>query len=370
MMDLEINKPLFVRLLRLAQSIAQRKGTMPMLANVLLRASPGKLIVGATDLNVSLTATVPIIAASTGGLAVGAKALFDIVSNLPGDSITLREVENHWLEVKSGKVKFRIVGVPDRDFPKMPDARDIGTTEVNAVTFLEMVDRTLFSVCNDETRFHLNGVLFESPRQDEVRMVSTDGHRLSKVDRPMVGCPKLSSGMNNGVIIPKKGLLEIKKMLGGATTFHIGVKSNHVFLVVNDQTLAVKLVDAQFPPYDAVIPKDHKNRAVVDRAAFTDAVKRSGLMATETRGLKFTFAAGSVTVSSDNPDVGDVTETVDAEYTGTPFAIGLNPRYLIDLLAQIHSDQVALDLGGELDPAVVRPLTGDDYLGVIMPMRI
>lgn len=365
-MEFRIHKAEFIRGLRLAQSIADRKSTMPMLANVLLRVqSKSKLLCMATDLNVSLTAELKVNGGTEGGLTVGAKALHDIVVNLPGDEVSVRKVENNWAEIKAGKVSYRIVGVPDRDFPKVPDHREAAFGEVDAATLREMIDRTLFSVCNDETRFHLNGVLFESTGTS-ARMVSTDGHRLSKVDRALAGAPKLSAG----VIIPKKGLLEIKKVLDGANTCKLAIKTFHAFFVVDDLVLAVKLIDVQFPPYEQVIPKDHKRSAVIDRSTLADAVRRAQLMSNEARGVKLAFSDDHITIASDNPDVGEVREDIDAQYKGDTLTIGFNPKYMSELLGQMHSDQVVIELGGELDPGLLRPFTGDDYVGVIMPMRI
>ena len=366
-MEFRINQAEFVRGLRLAQSIADRKSTMPLLANVLLRVqSKSKLLCAATDLNVSLSAELKIAGGNDGSLTVGAKALHDIVVNLPKvDEISFRKVENNWAEIKAGKVSYRIVGVPDRDFPKVPDHREASFGDVDAGTLREMIDRTLFSVCNDETRFHLNGVLFESTGA-KARMVSTDGHRLSKVDRDLAGAPKLSAG----VIIPKKGLLEIKKILDGAATCKLRVKTPHVFFAVEDIVLAVKLIDAQFPPYEQVIPKEHKRRATIGRESLADAVKRAQLMSSEARGVKMAFTTDQLTIASDNPDLGEVREELDAQYKGEPLTIGFNPKYVTELLSQIRSDQVDIELGGELDPGLLRPTTGDDYLGVIMPMRI
>ena len=365
-MEFRIQKAEFVRGLRLAHSIADRKSTMPMLANVLLRTrGKGKLLVAATDLNVSLSAELKSTNSSDGGLTVAAKALHDIVTSCPGDELTFRRADNNWAEIKAGKVNYRIVGMPDRDFPKVPDHREAPFADIDAGTLREMIDRTLFSVCNDETRFHLNGVLFES-NGSRARMVSTDGHRLSKVERALTGGPTLSSG----VIIPKKGLLEIKRILDGATVCKLAIKTPYAFVVHDDLALAVKLIDAQFPPYEQVIPKDHRRSVVIDRLLLVDALKRAQLMSSETRGVKMAAAPGTLTIASDNPDLGEVREELDADYSGDPVAIGFNPKYVIELLSQMASDQVSLDLGGELDPGLFRPVAGDDYIGVVMPMRI
>jgi DNA polymerase-3 subunit beta len=365
-MEFRIVKTEFLRGLRLAQGIADRKSTMPMLANVLLRTQgKDKIFVGATDLNVSLTAELKSQNASEGGITLNAKSLYELIVNAPGEDLVLKKADNHWAEIKSGKVSYRIVGMPDRDFPKMPDHREASYSTIESAVLREMIDRTLFSVCNDETRFHLNGVYFESDGS-KARMVSTDGHRLSKVERTIAGGPKLSAG----IIIPKKGLLEIKKVLETGPACKLAIKTPHLFLVQDDIALAVKLIEAQFPPYEQVIPKDHKRNITMDRLRLIDALKRAQLMSSETRGVKLASTKEGVTITSDNPDLGEVREELEAEYSGDAIAIGFNPKYVVELLGQMGADQITLSLGGELDPGLIRPVGGDDYLGVVMPMRI
>ena len=365
-MEFRIAKNEFLRGLRLAQGIADRKSTMPMLANVLLRTQgKGQILIAATDLNVSLTAELKSQNAHEGGITLGAKNLYELIANAPGEDVTLKKADNHWAEIRSGKVTYRIVGMPDRDFPKVPDHREAQYATVDSTVLREMIERTLFSVCNDETRFHLNGVYFESDGS-KVRMVSTDGHRLSKVERTIPNGPKLTTG----VIIPKKGLLEIKKVLEAGPSCKIAIKTPHLFVVHEDTAIAVKLIDAQFPPYEQVIPKDHKRVIAVDRMRLIDALRRAQLMSSETRGVKIAASKDGITITSDNPDLGEVREELEAEYAGDAIAIGFNPKYVVELLSQMASDQVTLSLGGELDPGLFKPLAGDDYLGVVMPMRI
>lgn len=365
-MEFRIAKTEFLRGLRLAQGIADRKSTMPMLANVLLRTQgKNQLLVAATDLNVSLTAELKSQVVVEGGLTIGAKNLYELIANAPGDEVSLKKTDNHWAEIKSGKVTYRIVGMPDRDFPKVPDHREASYSTVESSVLREMIERTLFSVCNDETRFHLNGVFFESDGSKS-RMVSTDGHRLSKVERTIADGPKLSAG----VIIPKKGLLEIRKLLDAGPTCKLAIKTPHLFLAQEDLAIAVKLIDAQFPPFDQVIPKDHKRIITVDRSRFIDALRRAQLMSSETRGVKVAATKEGVTITSDNPDLGEVREELEADYNGEPIAIGFNPKYVVELLSQMSSDQVTLALSGELDPGLIRPVSSDEYLGVVMPMRI
>jgi DNA polymerase-3 subunit beta len=251
----------------------------------------------------------------------------------------------------------------------MPDHREVKYAKCEAAILREMIDKTLFSISSDETRFHLNGVLFESDGM-KARMVSTDGHRLSKVERTLTGGPALTAG----VIIPKKGLVEIKRALDGAkgpVDLAISTKEgSYVFVRTEDVALAIKLIESQFPPYEQVIPKTNTKVAVVDRLALLEALKRAQLMASETRGVRFTFEDGTLRVASDNPELGEVREELEIEFQGDPLSAGFNPRYFTDLLGQMVSEQVRIEVAGELDPAVIKPRDGEDYLGVVMPMRI
>jgi DNA polymerase-3 subunit beta len=229
-----------------------------------------------------------------------------------------------------------------------------------------MIDKTLFSVSHDETRFHLNGVLFECDGA-KGRMVSTDGHRLSKVERTLTGGPQLGTG----VIIPKKGLTEIKRTLDGQNgPVELSFSGHTLFLRAGDTALAVKLLESQFPPYQQVIPTGNDKVASVDRIAFLEALKRASLMSSETRGVKLSLEAGVLRIGSENPELGEVKEEIDVGYAGAALTIGFNPKYFTELLSQMTSTELRLELGGELDPAVVRPADSGDYLGVVMPMRI
>ncbi len=365
-MEFRIQKAEFLKGLRIAQSIADRKSTMPMLANVLLRTvGNGRLLVAATDLNVSVSAELTSDNQSEGGLTVGAKALHDVIANMPDEEISLQRAENHWALIKAGKINYRLVGMPDRDFPRIPDPREVTLHTIKGDTLRDMIERTMFSICTDETRFHLNGVLFETDGSIG-RMVSTDGHRLSKVERSMEGAPALAAG----VIIPKKGIVEIKRILETASEAAIAVKAPYVFLRSEDMTLAVKLIDSQFPPYEQVIPKEHSKEIVIDRQKLMGALKRAQLMSSETRGVKFSASDQGLVITSDNPDIGEVREELEAEFKGDEVSIGFNPKYVIDILSQMGTDQVMIELNGELDPGLVRPYSDDEYLGVVMPMRI
>jgi DNA polymerase-3 subunit beta len=262
-----------------------------------------------------------------------------------------------------------MVGMADRDFPKLPNHREVKFHKVEAAVLRDLVAKTFFSISSDETRYHLNGVLFESDGK-RGRMVSTDGHRLSKCDRPLPGGPQLGQG----VIIPRKGLLEIRRALEGAAgEVEIGLHQGHFFTRSGRTVISVKLIEAQFPPYEQVIPKEHDKCAVLSRSGFLEALKRVSIMSSDkTWGVKFSLEKQALRVASDNPDLGEGREEIAADYDGPSLTIGFNARYFIDVLSEIETPEVKLELGGELDPGVVRPVEekGGDYLGVVMPMRI
>src|SRR6266478_4963844 len=208
-MEFKIDKNEFLRGLYLAHGIADRKSTLPILANVLLRTEgKDKIFCGATDLSVTTVASLNAKVEKEGGLTVVARQLYEIVKGLPGDEVRVRRNEQNWAEIRSGKIEYKVVGMPDRDYPKLPAIQEAETFKVDSGTLREMIAKTIFSVSLDETRQKLSGVMFESDGP-QGRMVSTDGHRLSKVGRPLPGGPKLATG----ILIPRQGVVELRRAI-------------------------------------------------------------------------------------------------------------------------------------------------------------
>ena len=367
-MDFKIDKNEFLRGLYLAHGIADRKSTLPILANVLLRTEgKDRILCGATDLNVTAMASLSGRVEKEGGLTIAARQIYEIVKGLPGEEVRVRRTEQNWAEIRAGKVEFKVVGMPDRDYPKLPSAKETPTFKVDSATLRDMIAKTIFSVSQDETRQHLAGVLFESDGVT-ARMVSTDGHRLSKVSRPLAGGPKLASG----VLIPRKGIVEVRRALEAREApCEIGIHQGYFVLKADDVSLCVKLIDGQFPPYDQVIPKDNERAFPVGRVALLDALRRVAIMSSDkTQGVRVAVDKGKLRIESDNPDLGAAREEIDINYKGGAVQIGFNARYFIEILSEIETPDVRVELAGELDPGVVRPADGSDYVGVVMPMRL
>ncbi|MBN2575379.1 MAG: DNA polymerase III subunit beta [Deltaproteobacteria bacterium] len=367
-MDFRIGKNELLRGLYLTHSIADRKNTIPILANVLIRASgKDKVLFAATDIKVAMVVSGSAKVSEEGGLTIGARQLYEIVKGLGGEEVRLQRTEQNWLHLESGKTEFKVVGMNERDFPKLPSFDDTTCSKVDAVTLAEMIGKTVLSVSQDETRPHLASVLLESDGE-KATMVSTDGHRLSKISCPMPGGPKLASG----VLLPRKGIAEIRRVIEGSdSSCEIGIDQGSFILKLADVVLSVKLGEGMFPPYDQVIPKDNDKRLVVAREELVEALRRVSIIASDkTWGIRFMLEKGRLSIEADNPDLGNARAKVDVSYKGAALQIGFNARYFIDLLTEMKAKEVAVELGGDLDPALVKPCDDSEYLGVVMPMRL
>jgi DNA polymerase-3 subunit beta len=367
-MEFRIEKNQLLKGLYLASGIADRKSTMPILANVLCRTE-GKehVLCAATDLTVAVMATLPAKIENAGGLTLGARQLHEIVKGLGGEEVHVRRNEQNWAEIRGGRAEFKLVGMADREFPKLPAVTEAKLAPVESAVLRDMFAKTAFSVSTDETRQHLAGVLFESDGKI-AKMVSTDGHRLSKVGRELPGGPVLE----RGVLIPRKGVAEIRRVLEGREKpAEIGIFQGHFFLRADEIVLTVKLNEGQFPPYEQVIPKENDRVIALSRDGLLEALRRVSIMASDkTWGIRLALDKGRLSIEADNPDLGNARERIEVDYKGEALAVGFNARYFIELLTEMPGPEVRLELAGELDPAIVRPGDGSDYLGVVMPMRL
>jgi DNA polymerase-3 subunit beta len=379
-MEFVVNKRDFVKGLSRVQSVADKKSAMPILGNVLIVAeSGGSVRLSATDLLLSVTGAMRAEVKKPGSVALHARHIFDAVKALPDGDITVTVEKNYTARLKAGKRRFDFTGMPGEDFPTMPDPGKTSLTAIPIDDLADLISLTSFSMSSDDTRPHLAAALFEIAGET-LRMVTTDGHRLSKAERTISGMKGATK-----LLIPAKGIHEVKRLLdevraekaekkdGGPATLLVGAVSSQgpVFFQRDGVTLSSKLVDAAFPSYEQVIPSGTDRGARVNRLAFLDALRAVSLVASDrTSGVKLAMSGSRVVLTSENPDVGAGMDELDAELTGPDVTIGFNSKYVIDVLGALVTDDVALDLSGELDPGVIRPVGRDDFIGVIMPMRI
>ena len=370
-MELEIDQARLLSALALAQTVADKRSTMPVLANVLLRAtSDGHLVCSATDMMIGLTESIPAVVKSTGSVSVGVRHLHGVVRTLPATSVRLRGLENHWVQLVSGRSEFKLMGMPESDFPELPDAgkgkKTLAFTDVPGHVLSDLIHKTQFSVSTDEARINLNGVLFECDGE-QATMVSTDGHRLTKFSARLPG-PRL----DKGIIIPRKGMLEIRRLLDRVSgDVGMAISETHLFIRADELAMSVKLNNVQFQPYRAVIPTAHQRRVIVSREELLLALRRAEVMAPEkTATVRLALSSGKLELTADNPDLGVAHQELAVGYDGESLVAGFNARYLIEILEAIDGGEVALEFQGELDPCVIKPVDGPDLLGVVMPMKI
>jgi DNA polymerase-3 subunit beta len=375
-MELKIGAAELATALGRSQGIVEKKSTMPILSHVLLEAKKGtELVVSATDLDLAVSSEHACEVLKEGALAVSARHLYDIVKALPEQQVTLKRAHNNYLEVKSGPSEFRIVGLPAEDFPALPRFEKVVFTDVVPEELLGMIERTFFAISTDETRYNLNGVYFE-PSAEVLRLVATDGHRLSLAERPMGS----TFGLKRGVILPRKGLQELRKLLGEAveagaegTKTSLGFVENSAILRRPGVVLSMRLIEGLFPDYRQVIPKQGEKILKVGRDRLLETLRRISLLSTDkAHAVKLELGKDTLRVMSQNPDLGEAKEDVPVEYAGEPLKIGFNARYLIDVLGVVRSKDVQLELADDLSPGVLRG--GDEadqgFTAVVMPMRI
>ena len=379
-MQLVIKRRDLFRSLARTHTIADRKSSMPILSNVLISTEgPKTLRLASTDLYLSITSMATAEVKEGGTMAVSARTLFEIVRNLPEGEVYINTVDNNAFEILLGKVRFKIPGMPGEDFPSLPIVKDGEFVELSMDVIGKLVTLTHYAMSTDETRPHLSGAMFEGDGK-LIRMVATDGHRLSKAEH------RLSEGegmLNFKMMVPSKGISELKRMVEEESRTdrgkeeeaiaNIGVttSSGNAFFRRGDVTLSVRLSDEDFPPYGTVIPQAKEKRVFIARTLMIDALRRISLLAREKTGVvHFVLSTGKLVIKSENPELGEGQEEIDVDYDGDDIEIGFNARYLIDVLSAITEENVVLELNGELDPGVVRPDGATGFLGVIMPMRI
>ena len=371
-MELVVRKNDLLRELQLFQGIVERKNTIPILANVLLEASGDELKLLATDLEVALRSRCKASVSKPGSLTLPAKKLYEIVKSLPETDIRITEDKNG-VKVAAERFDSRMQTLPREDFPTLPESAGGATVALAPSAMKEMVSKTQFAITGEDTRFFLNGALFVL-RSDSMSLVATDGHRLALVNVNRNGKSAKDPDEENKAILPKKTLGELARLLAeGDNDINYERGENHLFFNVGERLLISRMIDGQFPAYERVIPKGNDKHIEFERDRLTNAVKRVALLSNErSRAVKFQIDKGKVDVTSSSPDLGEAHETLPVEYTGAPMQICFNAQYVLDFLAAVTTDVVALELKDEVSQAVMKPVGADgyDYTYVIMPMRI
>jgi DNA polymerase-3 subunit beta len=368
-MELTLKRGDFLNELALMQGVVERKNTIPILSNILLKATDGHLDLTSTDLDLTLLSSAEAKVSRPGAVTVPARKLFDLIRNLPEAEVRLKLMENHYLGVTCERSSFRLVAQPAEDYPTVPKVEGKGGLTFPLDLWKRLTRKVLYAVSAEETRFQLMGALLKD-KGKEFELVATDGHRLALVNFSKEN----SKGTLPNVLIPKKALSEILKM-DGTGDLEIRHSENHLLFRVGNRQLIARLLDVNFPDYEKILGKGNDKVAVVLRTALQSAIRRVALFSPErARGVRLSFEKDLLTINSASQELGEGTETLDVRYDAEPLSIGLNAQYLLDFLDESETENVRLELKDENTQCLCHPEGGIEgasrYLYVVMPMRL
>lgn len=370
-MELIVRRGDFLNELTLMQGVVERKNTIPILSNILLRAADGHLNFTSTDLDLTLLSQAQARVTQPGSVTVPARKLFDLIRNLPEADVALKLMDNHYLGVTCERSSFRLVAQPAEDFPTVPKVDGKGEVSIALDLWKRLSRKVLYAVSAEETRFQLMGALLKD-KGSEFEFVATDGHRLALVDFAK-GAAKASLP---NVLIPKKALAEILKMdAGDGGSLQMRHSENHLLFTVGNRQLIARLLDVNFPDYEKILSKTSDKAAIVPRVIAQAAIRRVALFSSErSRGVKLSFEKNLLTVASASQELGEGSETLDIEFDAEPLSIGLNAQYLLDFLDEAETEKVRMELKDENSQCLCGPEGGIEgasrYLYVVMPMRL
>ena len=373
-MKIKVRKDQFLKALDLAKDISEAKTNIPVLACVRMEAKKDSLELKATNLEVSFVCRVPAKVQKKGVSLISVKKLFYIIKEFSEGEIFLERKEKE-LEISQGKAVFHLVEQDEKSFPTFPSYEENKFFSFNQEMLSDMIQKTLYSVSNDESRYHLNGVYFETEKSKSLyKMVSTDGHRLSFIERKS---EDKFPNIKEGIIIPKKGINEIKKLAEiKEGSFEISIEGPQFILKKKtkdvEYVLMIRLIEGQYPDYRRLIPKKLERSLVIDREIFQNTLKRVSLLSDEkSKGVSLKIKPGMMELTSQN-ETGDAKEEMSIDYKGKELQIGFNSRYILDVLSSFgeNDKKIHFEIKDNMSPGLVQSEKDLDYKCVVMPMRI
>ena len=372
-MKVSLERSALLTALQHVHSVVERRNTIPILSNVLMEAKEDGLFLTATDMDISVVENIDNSKAEVmqlGTITTSAQMLYDIVRKLPDNTkVELLSEKNERLAIKASSSSFALNCLPSEDFPSISEENFEHNFTLTASDLVRMIDKTAFAMSIEETRYYLNGIYMHALKEEsKLRTVSTDGHRLSRVDM------KLPEGSEQipGIIIPRKTIIEIRKLLEDQDgNVNLSISENKIMLSLNNVVLTSKLLDGTFPDYSRVIPEQNDKEINVSNQLLSEAVDRVSTVSTDkTRAIKINLKKDNMVVSATNPEKGSASENVATKYDNEDVEIGFNSRYVLDVARQIKGDEVVIKVSDAVSPTLVYDKDDEDVLFVLMPMRV
>ncbi|MFQ5634572.1 MAG: DNA polymerase III subunit beta [Gammaproteobacteria bacterium] len=366
-MNLTTSRESLLRPLQAVIGVVERRQTMPILANVLLVARNGQLSITATDLEVELVArSVVDEMKAEGEITVPARKLLDICRALPEEATVNARLDGDRMVVKSGRSRFMLSTLAAADFPVIDDIEAKREITLAQADVHKLLDKTHFSMAQQDVRYYLNGLLLETAG-GTLRAVATDGHRLALCEVGLVD----ESGAAEQVIIPRKGVLELQRLLGDDDDVQLAIGANHIRANIGSIRFTSKLIDGRFPDYDRVIPKPDGNRLRAGRDYLRSALQRAAILSNEKyRGIRLDLASKCLKIQANNPDQEEAHDEIEVDYDGEEIEIGFNVNYLLDALGAVDADEVELGFVDANSSCVIHGPGVEDAKFVVMPMRL
>jgi len=372
-MKVTVERADLLRSLGHVHRVVEKRNTIPILANVLIKADQSRLAFKATDLDLEVTETIAGEVNPGGSSTVPAHMFYEIVRKLPEGSQIVLEAsgDRAVLAIKAGRSRFTLQTLPETDFPDLAAGDMTHSFKIGAADLKRLIDKTQFAISTEETRYYLNGIYLHAAggeKAQTLRAVATDGHRLAQVELPL---PEGAGGMP-GIILPRKTVIEVQRLIeDNSVDVVVELSQGKIRFTFGDVVLTSKLIDGTFPDYGRVIPANNDKELIVDKKEFVQAVDRVSTVSSERgRAVKLSVTSGRLTLSVTNPDSGSATEEIEVDYAADPIDIGFNSRYLLDIAGQIEGEAAVLRLADPGSPTLIQDRNAKGALYVLMPMRV
>ncbi|HEX9741493.1 MAG TPA: DNA polymerase III subunit beta [Nitrospiraceae bacterium] len=376
-MKLRIARDELLTGLQRVQGVVEKRNTMPILSNILLEAKSDGVDIIATDLELGMRGLYKATVKEPGAITLSARKLYEILKELPAGEIEMTVGANNWATIQSGKSQFKIVGLPSTEYPALPAIEREGLTPLSGAGLANLIRKTLFAVGDNDARYILNGLLITlnvSDKKTTLRLVGTDGHRLAVADQEASQPAGKEGPKEIKAIIPKKAAMEMRHLLEeGDGEPLIGFTKNLMIFRKSGLLLTSRLMEGTYPNYQQVIPKDKESdkRVTVSKPEIEGALRRVAVLSRDkTNAVKVTFAQGKITLFSSNPDFGEATEELPAQYKGESLTTGFNARYLLDVLGVVDGESVTMQMDAPLSPCLVREPGNSGFTCVVMPVKV